>query len=95
MSANPPKINPYMPAPTNPAIQPQKKTLQVTSISELQSVDPNRLGKRDARVTYRAGPFESYQFTIPAEDLTEPKVKAAMLQDYNRRPHLHGLSVEV
>lgn len=80
------------PAKTPPT---EKRDVTVTSVIETAAVTPDRLGKKNAIISYQVGPFERYQFTVPAEGLTEDKVKAAIIQDFNSRPKLRGIKFQI
>lgn len=74
-------------------------TIRIINKTEIPSPDPTRIGKRDAYITYEAGPLQIHYVTIPDELLggaDEDKVIAeAIKKDLAGRERFIDKQIEI
>ena len=69
--------------------------IKVIEAVEIYSATPERLGKKDALITYSVDEVGIYMVTLPAEEATEDKIKEAITKAETARQKLIGKEFEV
>lgn len=67
----------------------------IRDVRKVPSGLPERFGKFDAIITYQLEGFGVYILTLPAEDLTDEKVKLAVQKDVEERKLWIGKEFEI
>jgi hypothetical protein len=69
--------------------------VKILNAVEIYSPEAARLGKKDVLVTYSVGGTRTYLITLPAEDITEDKIIAAIRAAEEARAKIIGKTFEV
>lgn len=72
-----------------------EREAEVISMVDVPSRDPKRVGKIDALITYRVGPFQSGLVYIPKEKVTEDAVQKAIAADVEAKGKFVGKKFKV
>lgn len=76
--------------------EPKPETVKIIDKREVPSVDPGRIGKFTAIITYKIDEFRTYMAKMPDEDADDPaKVKKAIRKDMSERARIIGQEMEV
>jgi hypothetical protein len=71
------------------------ETVRIIDVRKLPSPDPARYGKDDAIVLYELAPGARYSVRLPAENLNEPAIKAAIAADIKERSPWQGKALQL
>ena len=76
--------------------EPKPEIIKIIDKREVPSVDPGRIGKFTAIITYKIDEFRTYMAKMPDEDAGDPaKVKAAIKKDMAARAKIIGQEMEI
>lgn len=67
----------------------------ILDIREFPATEPDRVGKTNVAVVYQFDAFRTYYLTLPAEGLTEEKVKEAIRKKETERAPWLGKKLEI
>jgi hypothetical protein len=69
--------------------------VRIVDVRKLPSPDPQRYGKDDAIVLYELAPGTRYSVRLPAENLTDATITAAIRADMTERGKWQGKQLQL
>ena len=70
-------------------------TVKVVSVTDLRSINPQRIGRVDKVVAYKTPDGQTYAVAVPAETFSEDTVRAAIRADLKERAAWTGKSLNL